>query len=111
VFTKQRGGEPSKGVDVTLTTALVSHAYRDDYDVAFLICGDGDYVPVVEEIKHAGKRVVVVFFGEKFGLNLETPTPDMRCAHCRATTDVPLAGDESAHACCRGMSFARLSAA
>lgn len=71
VFKKQRGGEPSKGVDVTLTTALVSHAYRDDYDVAFLICGDGDYVPVAEEIKRAGKRVVVVFFDAKHGLNLD----------------------------------------
>lgn len=71
VFKKQRGGEPSKGVDVTLTTALVSHAYRDDYDVAFLICGEGDYVPVVEEIKRAGKRVIVVFFSEKYGLNLD----------------------------------------
>jgi len=50
---------------------LVSHAYRDDYDVAFLACGDGDYMPVVEEIKRAGKRVVVVFFNEKYGLNLD----------------------------------------
>ena len=56
---------------MSLTTALVSHAYRDDYDVAFLVCGDGDYVPVVEEIKNAGKRVVVAFFGPNYGLSTD----------------------------------------
>jgi hypothetical protein len=71
VFTKKKKNEPSKGVDVSLTTALVSHAYRDDFNVAFLVCGDGDYVPVVEEIKNAGRRVVVVFFNEANGLNTE----------------------------------------
>jgi len=74
VFIKKRG-EVTKGVDVSLTTSLVSHAYLDDYDVAFLICGDGDYVPVVEAIRRAGKRVVVAFFGQGYGLS-----PDLRIA-------------------------------
>ena len=71
VFVKKKKGEQSKGVDVSLTTALVSHAYRDDFDVAFLVCGDADYVPVVEEMKNAGRRVVVVFFDKPFGLSTE----------------------------------------
>jgi uncharacterized LabA/DUF88 family protein len=71
VFVKKKKGEQSKGVDVSLTTALVSHAYRDDFDVAFLFCGDADYVPVVEEMKNAGRRVVVVFFDKPFGLSIE----------------------------------------
>ena len=74
VFKKAKG-ETSKGVDVSLTTALVSHAYRDDFDVAYLLSGDGDYVPVVEEVKNAGKRVVVAFFGPKHGLS-----PDLQIA-------------------------------
>jgi uncharacterized LabA/DUF88 family protein len=68
VFKKPKGTK-SKGVDVSLTTAVVSHAYRRGYDVAFLIAGDGDYVPMVEEAKRAGTRVVVAFF-EKHGLIL-----------------------------------------
>jgi uncharacterized LabA/DUF88 family protein len=74
VFTKKRG-DVTKGVDVSLTTSLVSHAYLDDYDVAFLLCGDGDYVPVVDAVRRAGKRVVVAFYGEKYGLS-----PDLRIA-------------------------------
>lgn len=73
VFKKVKGTK-SKGVDVSLTTALVSHAYRHSYEVAYLLAGDGDYVPMVEEAKRAGRRVVVAFF-EKHGLN-----PELRIA-------------------------------
>ena len=69
VFKKVKG-TPSKGVDVSLTTDVVSLAYRGAYDVAYLIAGDGDYVPLVEEVKRAGARVVVAFF-ENHGLNNE----------------------------------------
>jgi len=34
-----------------------------------LIAGDGDYVPLVEEVKHLGKRVLVIFFSEDSGLS------------------------------------------
>jgi uncharacterized LabA/DUF88 family protein len=30
--------------------------------VAVLVTGDGDYLPVVEEVKRFGKRVVLAFF-------------------------------------------------
>lgn len=69
VFKKLRGTQ-SKGVDVSLTTALVSNAYRDNYDVAYLVAGDRDYVPMVEEAQAAGKRVVLVFF-EHHGLHTD----------------------------------------
>jgi uncharacterized LabA/DUF88 family protein len=52
----------SKSVDITLATDMLSHAYRDNYDVAFLVAGDGDYVPLVEEVKRLGKVVYVCFF-------------------------------------------------
>jgi uncharacterized LabA/DUF88 family protein len=73
VFKKAKGTK-SKGVDVSLTTALVGHAHRASYQVAYLLAGDGDYVPMVEEAKRAGRRVVVAFF-EKHGLN-----PQLRIA-------------------------------
>jgi NYN domain len=53
VFKKLKGTR-SKGVDVSLTATLVSHAYRESYYVAYLIAGDGDYVPMVEEAKRLG---------------------------------------------------------
>lgn len=61
VFKKMRGREKAKGVDITLTKDLLSHAYQDNYDVAVLISADGDYVPVVHEIQRRGKIVQVDF--------------------------------------------------
>jgi uncharacterized LabA/DUF88 family protein len=68
VFKKDRTRSRSKGVDIALTTDMLSHAFRDNYDVAFLYAGDGDYVPLVEEVKRLGKIVYVSFFGGS-GLN------------------------------------------
>ena len=41
----------AKGVDIALTKDLLSHAFLDNYDAVVLVAGDGDYVPVVEELK------------------------------------------------------------
>lgn len=58
VFQKQRSGR-SKRVDITLTTDMLSHAHRDNYDIAILVTGDEDYVPLVEAVKSEGKRVAL----------------------------------------------------
>jgi hypothetical protein len=58
---KTRG---SKAVDITLATDMLGHAHHDDYDVAVLFAGDGDYVPLVEEVKRLGKSVRVEQPGE-----------------------------------------------
>jgi uncharacterized LabA/DUF88 family protein len=34
---------------------------RRNFDTAMLVAGDGDYVPLVEEVKRLGKRVHVHF--------------------------------------------------
>ena len=51
-----------KGVDISLAKDLLSHAFLDNYDYAILYSGDGDYVPLVEEVKRIGKNVMVCFF-------------------------------------------------
>ncbi len=65
VFKKPRKQDRTKGVDIALATDLLGNAYRDNYDAAVLVAGDGDYVPLVEEVKRLGKVVHVAFFGEK----------------------------------------------
>lgn len=62
VFKKARRNLKAKGVDIALTKDMLSHAYLDNYDVAVLMAGDGDYVPLVEEVKRLGKRVHLAFF-------------------------------------------------
>jgi len=62
VFKKVRREQKAKGVDITLTTTMLAHAYRNNYDVALLLGADGDYVPLVEEVKRLGKVVYVGIF-------------------------------------------------
>ncbi len=64
VFHKRKDDTRAKGMDLTVARDLLSHAFRDNYDVALLFAGDGDYVPLVEEIKRLGKTVVVLFFSD-----------------------------------------------
>jgi uncharacterized LabA/DUF88 family protein len=64
VFHKIRKDEKAKGVDIALTKDMLSHAFLNNYDAAILVAGDGDYVPLVEEVKRRGKVVQVVFFAD-----------------------------------------------
>lgn len=58
VFSRTRSGR-SKQVDITLATEMLTHAHRDNYDIAVLVSGDGDYVPLVDAVKSEGKRVAL----------------------------------------------------
>ena len=62
VFKKSRQDQKAKGVDIALARDILGHAYRDNYDVAVLLAGDGDYVPLILELKRLGKVVYVAFF-------------------------------------------------
>lgn len=73
VFLKPKGSK-AKGVDITLTRDMLCHAFQDNYDFAILVAGDGDYVPLLGELKRLGKTVCVGFF-EKSGMN-----PELRLA-------------------------------
>jgi uncharacterized LabA/DUF88 family protein len=69
VIKKESKEKKSKGVDITLTKDMLVHAFLRNYDVAVLVSGDGDFLPVVEELKRLGKWIVLAFFGEEGGLN------------------------------------------
>jgi uncharacterized LabA/DUF88 family protein len=61
VFRKAKGSR-SKGVDITLTKDMLTHAFHDHYDVAVLVTGDADYEPVVSEVRRQGKAVHLCAF-------------------------------------------------
>jgi len=46
-----------KQVDVRIAVDIVSGALTDEYDVAYLLSADGDFVPAVEQARKAGKKV------------------------------------------------------
>jgi hypothetical protein len=64
VFKKDKGQAKSKGVDITLTKDILSHGFQNNYDVAVLVAGDADYVPLVREVKRIGKVVITMFFSD-----------------------------------------------
>jgi hypothetical protein len=66
----------SKGVDIALTIDMLRGAYMSLYDVAVLVTGDADYIPVVHEVQRLGKNVYLIGFDHPAGgLN-----PDLRLA-------------------------------
>ncbi|MFC2069768.1 NYN domain-containing protein [Chloroflexota bacterium] len=54
-----------KGVDIQLTTDLLTHSYKNNYDEAILVAGDSDYVGALQAVKDNGKNVEVALFGKE----------------------------------------------
>jgi hypothetical protein len=63
VFSNDKQAQKSNGADIALTGDMLSNAFRGNYEIAVLVSGNGEYVPLVEEVKRLGKRVHVHFFG------------------------------------------------
>jgi len=63
LFKRSLGAE--KAVDVKLAVDMLE--LGDIYDMAIVVSGDGDYVPVVQAAKNRGKRVVNVSFQARNG--------------------------------------------
>ena len=51
-----------KEVDVAMACEMVVHALRDHYDVAIVVSGDRDFVPAIQHVQSAGKRVELAAF-------------------------------------------------
>ena len=51
-------------MDVLIATDVLSKAYQDHYDIAVLLTGDEDFIPLVDAVKNSGKRIYGVFFEE-----------------------------------------------
>jgi uncharacterized LabA/DUF88 family protein len=72
LFPRRQGR--SKAVDIVLTTEVLTLAVQKRYEVAVIIAGDGDYVPLIDAVKSLGVDVLVTFF-ESNGLS-----PELRIA-------------------------------
>lgn len=56
-----------KMTDVNIATNMIIDAYKDEYEVAFLISGDSDLVPPIREIRNLfpKKEIIIVFPPER----------------------------------------------
>ncbi|MBI2304072.1 MAG: NYN domain-containing protein [Chloroflexi bacterium] len=59
-----------KGIDVKLTTDLLVHGFRNNYDVAILVSGDTDFADALQAVKDVGKHVEVALFRLKTSRHL-----------------------------------------
>jgi uncharacterized LabA/DUF88 family protein len=51
-----------KKVDIRIAIDMVSFAYEDKYDIAALVSGDGDFLPVIKKLKDLEKQVEIWAF-------------------------------------------------
>lgn len=51
-----------KGTDINLAVHMLSKAYQNSYDIAILVSGDTDYIPIIEILHQIGKIVVLATF-------------------------------------------------
>ncbi len=51
-----------KEVDVSLACEMLEHALLNHFDVAIVVSGDRDFVPAMQKVQAAGKRVEVASF-------------------------------------------------
>ena len=74
-------GFKQKGVDVLMAIEALTKAYRDHYDTGMFMTGDGDFVPLVEAVKDAGKKTMCVYYPPNSSVDL------IRCCDMRISFD------------------------
>jgi len=66
VYNNWPGTPPyEKGVDIQLATDMITHSFKNNYDVAVLVAGDSDFVGALQAVKDNGKNVEVALFGKE----------------------------------------------
>jgi uncharacterized LabA/DUF88 family protein len=66
VYNNWPGTPPyEKGVDILLATDMITHSFKNNYDVAILVAGDNDYVGAIQAVKDNGKNLEVALFGKE----------------------------------------------
>lgn len=61
-FTHNNHEQNEKGVDVNMALEVLQIALDDKIDIAVLITGDGDFIPLVRALMKQGKRVLLFYF-------------------------------------------------
>jgi len=57
---------------------MLTHVFRNNIDVVYLVSGDGDYMPVLQEAVRMGKQVYVAAFSSGFNESLVTIADEFR---------------------------------
>jgi uncharacterized LabA/DUF88 family protein len=55
-------GFKQKGVDILMSVDAITKAYQNHYDTGIFLLGDADFIPLVEGVKDAGKKTMLVYY-------------------------------------------------
>ena len=64
LFKKTAKNAKTKSVDINIAVDFLRQTYSDNYEILFLLSGDGDYLPLLEEAGRKGKQVWVAAFSK-----------------------------------------------
>jgi len=67
VFKKSEVKAKTKSVDINITIDALRHTYNNSVDIIYFLTGDGDYLPLIEEVMRQGKQAYIGAFSN--GLN------------------------------------------
>lgn len=67
VFKKSARRQKTRSVDIQVVIDVMRYAFTDEIDRVYLASGDGDYLPLLNEVMRRGKQVEVLAFSS--GLN------------------------------------------
>ena len=73
---KSNGKYHEKGVDVQLAVDLMKGAYKNEYDVCYLVSSDTDLLPAIWEAQSVGKKIVYVGFRHQISYALHNQCDD-----------------------------------
>lgn len=57
--------------DIHMAVDMVENACENNFDIAVLVSGDGDFVPAVDSVKKKGKNVKNIYFKDSSSRNLK----------------------------------------
>lgn len=60
-----------KGIDASLSTDLLWHAFQKSYDIGIVVSADADYIPPIERVRDLGRQVELWAFKHTLGRELK----------------------------------------
>jgi uncharacterized LabA/DUF88 family protein len=62
VFKKPARSQKTRNVDIRVVLDIMRFAFTDEVDRVYLASGDGDYLPLIDEVMRRGKQLEVLAF-------------------------------------------------
>jgi len=79
VFKKQSRSSKTKSVDINLTVDVMRHALSSTFEAVQIFGGDGDYLPLVEEVGRHGVQVWIYAFSSGLSQDLKNAADHFIC--------------------------------